>query len=214
MEEKVEKIFKAIKWYGHASFGVETEKIIYIDPWKMPATAPKADIILVTHSHFDHLSSKDINYLKKDGTTIICTKDCTSQLSGKIKVLHPGEEVDIEGIKVKAVHAYNPNKPFHPKKNEWVGYLIQVKGVTIYHSGDTDFIPEMKDFGKIHIALLPVGGKFTMSAEEAARAAGTIPADIFIPMHYGGEVIGTEEDAQRFKELSKGEVRILKETKI
>lgn len=214
MEEKIEKIFKALKWYGHASFAIESEKVIYIDPWKMPDSAPKADLILVTHSHFDHLSTDDINQLKKEDATIVCSSDCVSKLSGEIKVLHPGEEIETKGIRVKAVSAYNPNKSFHPKKNEWQGYIIETERVKVYHAGDTDFVPEMEDLEEINIALLPVGGTYTMNAEEAAQAADTINADISIPMHYGSEVIGTEKDALRFKELCQGEVRILKEIKI
>lgn len=214
MEEKIEKIFKALKWYGHASFAIESEKVIYIDPWKMPESAPKADLILVTHSHFDHLSTDDVNQLKKEDATIICSSDCVSQLSGDVRALKPGEEIETKDIKVKAVSAYNPNKSFHPKKNEWQGYVIETEGIKVYHAGDTDFIPEMEDLEKINIALLPVGGTYTMSAEEAAQAANIIKADISIPMHYGSEVIGTEKDALRFKELCQGEVRILKEIKI
>lgn len=209
----IEKIYKALKWYGHASFAVESEKIIYIDPWKIPAQAPKADIILVTHSHFDHLSRSDIDHLQKATTTIIGSSDCVSQLSGDVRSLEPGQELEIEGVKIKAVAAYNLTKAFHPRKNNWLGYLVTIDGVRIYDAGDTDFIPEMKELGEINIALLPVGGQYTMNAEEAARAANTIKADISIPMHYGAGVIGSQEDALRFKQLCQEEVRILKEEK-
>jgi L-ascorbate metabolism protein UlaG (beta-lactamase superfamily) len=212
-KESIEKIFKALKWYGHASFAIESEKIIYIDPWKIPSNAPQADIILVTHSHFDHLSPSDINNLRREGTIIICSADCASQLSGEVKVLKPGEELELKGIKIKAVAAYNPAKPFHPRKNNWLGYLITIDGVRIYHAGDTDFIPEMKDLGEVNIALFPVGGKYTMNAEEAAKAASIIKADISIPMHYGAGVIGSEKDALKFKQLYQGEVRILNKEK-
>ncbi len=207
--EKVEQIFKALKWYGHASFGLETEKIIYIDPWNIPKTASKADLILVTHSHFDHLSFKDIDRLQKEETKIVCCKACVSLLSGDVQGIEPGQEIEIDGIKVKGFPAYNPSKPFHPKKNEWLGYIITVNEVKLYHAGDTDFIPEMKKLKGINIALLPVGGKYTMNAEEAAQAANILKADISIPMHYGGGVIGSEKDALRFKKLCRGEVRIL-----
>lgn len=210
-KENIEKIFKALKWYGHASFALESDKIIYIDPWKIPASAPKADLILVTHSHFDHFSVSDINQLKKDGTAIICSSDCASQLSGNVKAVSPGQELEIQGIKVKAVPAYNLAKAFHPRSSNWLGYILTLDGVTVYHAGDTDFIPEMENLGTINIALLPVGGKYTMSAEEAARAANIIKADISIPMHYGAGVVGDAKDASRFKELCQVEVRILKE---
>jgi len=212
-KEDVEKIFKSLRWYGHASFAIESDKIIYIDPWKIPKSAPKADLILVTHSHFDHLSSNDINFLKKEGTTIICSTDCVSRVSGDVRSLTPGQEIEVQGIKIKGVPSYNPSKPFHPRNNKWLGYIVIMDGVTVYHAGDTDFIPEMKDFGSINIALLPVGGQYTMNAEEAAKAANTIKADISIPMHYGAGVIGSEKDAQKFKTLCQGEVRILKEAR-
>jgi len=212
-KEEVEKIFKAIKWYGHASFAIEADRIIYLDPWKIPSSAPKADLILVTHSHSDHLSPNDIQNLKKEGTVIICSTDCVSRLSGDIRSLTPGQEMDVQGIKIKGVPSYNLSKPFHPRGNKWLGYIVTVGGVSVYHAGDTDLIPEMDDLGRVHIALLPVGGQYTMDAEEAAKAANIIKADIFIPMHYGAGVVGSVKDAEKFKSLCQGEVRILKETR-
>ncbi len=212
-KEEVEKIFKAIKWYSHASFAIEADRIIYLDPWKIPGSAPKADLILVTHSHSDHLSSNDIQNLKKEGTVIICSTDCVSRLSGDVRSLTPGQEMDVQGIKIKGVPSYNLSKPFHPKGNKWLGYIVTVGGVSVYHAGDTDLIPEMNDLGRVHIALLPVGGQYTMDAEEAAKAANIIKADISIPMHYGAGVVGSVKDAEKFKSLCQEEVRILKETR-
>lgn len=212
-KEEVEKIFKAIKWYGHASFAIEADMVIYIDPWKIPSSAPKADLILVTHSHSDHLSPNDINNLKKEGTVIISSTDCVSRLSGDVRSLTPGQETDVWGIKIKGVPSYNPSKPFHPRGNKWLGYIVTIGGVSVYHAGDTDLIPEMNDLGRVHIALLPVGGQYTMDAEEAAKAADIIKADIFIPMHYGAGVVGSLKDAEKFKSLCQEEVRILKETR-
>ncbi len=212
-KDDVEKVFKALKWYGHASFAIELNKIIYIDPWNIPKAAPKADLILVTHSHFDHLSVDDINHLKKEGTAIICSTDCVSQISGDVRSLNPGQEIEVQGIRIKGIPSYNPSKPFHPRNNSWLGYIVTADGISVYHAGDTDFIPEMEDLGTIHIALFPVGGQYTSNAEEAANAANAIKADISIPMHYGAGVIGSEKDAQKFKELCQGEVRILKETR-
>lgn len=209
--ENLEKTYKALKWYGHASFAIESEKVIYIDPWKIPESAPKADLICVTHSHFDHFSKEDINRLKKEGTIIICTSDCLSPGSGHVKYMTPGQEIEIQGIKIKAVPAYTPNKRFHPRAKNWLGYVITIEGISVYHAGDTDLIPEMSNLGTINIALLPVGGTYTMNAEEAAKAANIIKADMTIPMHYGAGVIGSARDAERLKELVKGEVRILKE---
>jgi L-ascorbate metabolism protein UlaG (beta-lactamase superfamily) len=209
--ERIDNILGKLKWYGHASFSIESDRILYIDPWNIPASAPKADIILVTHSHFDHLSPDDINRLKKEDTIIVCSSDCVSQLSGDVRGLLPDQEVEIQGINIKAVPAYNPAKPFHPQKNEWLGFVFTMEGVSIYHAGDTDIIPEMEDLGAVNIALLPVGGKYTTNAEQAAATANLIKPDVSIPMHWGADVIGTEEDASRFKELCQGEVMILKE---
>jgi len=209
-KENIETVFNALKWYGHSSFSIELDKIVYIDPLNIPESAPKADLILVTHPHFDHLSTKDINHLKKGDTVIICSSGCSSKLSGQVKEILPGEEIEVMGIKVKGVPAYNQKKSFHPKINNWLGYIITINEVNLYHAGDTDFIPEMRNLEEINIALLPVGGTYTMNAEEAAQAANTIRADISIPMHYAGGIIGTENDARKFKELCKGEARIMK----
>lgn len=200
----------ALRWYGHASFAIAADKTIYFDPWNIPESASKADLILVTHSHFDHLSPIDIGKLRGEETAIICSSDCVSQLAKTAQALSPFQELEVKDIKITAVPAYNLTKSFHPKGNAWLGYIITIDGVRVYHAGDTDCIPEMKDFGTINIALLPVGGKYTMNAEEAARASSMIRADISIPMHYGAGVIGTEADAARFKELCHGDVRILK----
>ncbi|MFQ6082257.1 MAG: MBL fold metallo-hydrolase [Candidatus Aminicenantia bacterium] len=212
---KIDKLFSALTWYGHAAFKIKTDKVIYIDPWRLPKSAGKADLILITHSHFDHLSVEDIRQIKKEDTIIITTPDGTSKLMGDVREISPGQELEVSGIKIKAVPAYNVDKEFHPKRNEWVGYIIILEEGGIYHTGDTDFIPEMKELGPIDIALLPVGGKYTMNPEQAAQAANVIKPEIAIPMHYGAGVVGTEQDAQKFKQLlsSKVEVRILTPSK-
>lgn len=211
MSKEIEKFIENITWYGHASFKIKNKKVIYIDPWQLPKDVEKADIILVTHSHFDHLSVEDIRLIKKDETVIIVPPDGASKLMGDVREIEPGEEVEVSGIKIKAVPAYNIGKEFHPKRNNWVGYIIDFEGVKIYHAGDTDHIPEMKEFGPIDIALLPVGGRYTMNAEEASRAAESINPKVAIPMHYGAGVVGTKADAEKFKHLlsSKIDVKIL-----
>ncbi|MCD6232211.1 MBL fold metallo-hydrolase [Candidatus Aerophobetes bacterium] len=196
-----------IKWLGHASFKVTGEKIIYIDPWNLKKKE-KADIILITHPHYDHLSSKDISKIQVDETIIIIPEKDKGELKGRVKRIKPGDSLSIDRVTIKAVPAYNINKTYHPKEKGWVGYIIETGGFSIYHAGDTDFIPEMKKI-KVDIALLPVGGTYTMDAEEAAKACRILNPKIAIPMHYG-DVVGSEEDAKKFKEMSPVKVEILK----
>ena len=202
-----------LDWLGHSSFKITNKRVIYIDPYNIQADE-KADIILITHSHYDHCSIEDIKELVKDRTIIIIPPDCQSKLSGiqgiNVHLAKPGKKIEAFGIIVEAVPAYNINKNFHEKSNEWVGYIINTDGKKIYHAGDTDFIPEMKEIKDIDVALLPVGGKYTMDAAEAAKAANAIKPKIAVPMHYGS-IVGSEEDAKRFKTLCNCEVEIMEQ---
>jgi len=177
-----------VKWLGHASFQIKAEgKNIYIDPYE-GEYAEKADLVLVTHSHFDHCDASKIEKVMKENTVIICPPECVSRLSGNVKAIKPGEKIEVNGVIVEAVHAYNykrfrsPGNPFHPK-GFGNGYIITVGGKRIYHAGDTDFIPEMKDLKNISLALLPSGGTYTMDNSEAAEAALAIKPEAVIPMH-------------------------------
>jgi L-ascorbate metabolism protein UlaG (beta-lactamase superfamily) len=178
-----------IKWLAHASFQIKANgKIIYVDLEKYGEAIEKADLILVTHSHTDHCDSDKIKNVRKKGTVIIAPEDCVSMIGGSVKTLKPGEETSVGDIRVKAVEAYNykrfrsPGKPYHPK-GFGVGYLIMVEGKAIYHAGDTDFIPEMRQVDHLDVALLPSGGTYTMDNAEAAEAAIAINPKIVIPMH-------------------------------
>lgn len=178
----------SVKWLGHASFQIEAgEKIIYIDPYE-GEYEKKADIILVTHSHHDHCDLSKINEVRRDDTVIIAPRECASKIGGNVETLKPEKETAIEGVTIKAVEAYNykrfrsPGNPFHPK-GCGVGYLLKAEGQTIYHAGDTDFIPEMRQLGHVDVALLPSGGTYTMDNVEAAEAAITINPKIAVPMH-------------------------------
>jgi L-ascorbate metabolism protein UlaG (beta-lactamase superfamily) len=205
-----------LHWLGHSSFRFDGSKIIYFDPWKLLAGAKKADIICVSHGHFDHFSKDDIAIISSKETVIVTTAAVARQLKGaklsckEVKALSPGETFDAGSVSIKAVASYNTNKDFHPKKSNNVGFIVTVDGISIYHAGDTDDIPEMEGC-RCDIALLPVSGTYVMTADEAAHAALAIRPKSAIPMHYG-EVAGSPADAKRFQELLKGkvEVKILK----
>jgi len=204
-----------VKWLAHASFQISGNgKVVYVDLEEYGKPADKADLVLVTHSHTDHCDSAKIRQVRKDGTIVIGPADCVSKIAGTVKTLKPGEETTVDGIKVRAVEAYNykrfrsPGNPYHPK-GFGVGYLITVEGKTVYHAGDTDFIPEMREFGNIDVALLPSGGTYTMDNEEAALAAIAINPKAVIPMHRWDT--NPEELKKRVEANSKIKVLLLKE---
>ena len=203
-----------IRWLGHDSFRLDGSMTVYFDPWKLPAGQPRAGLILVTHEHFDHLSAADIDALAGPGTVIVGPSSVTSQLAGRETVtVAPGDSVDVKGVAIEAVPAYNltkfraPGEPYHPREAGHVGYIVTLDGVRYYHAGDTDLVPEMKD---VHcdVALLPVGGTFTMTWEEAAAACDVIDTTAAVPMHYG-EVVGDAGDAERFRDRCSVPVTIL-----
>ena len=202
-----------IFWLGHDSFRLKGEKVVYVDPWKLAAGAEKADVILVTHDHYDHFSKDDIAKISKADTVVVAPQSVAQKFDGKITVVKPGDKLTVGGVSVEVVPAYNPNKKFHPKVAGHVGYIITLNGKRIYHSGDTDLIPEMAQI-KCDIALLPVSGTYVMTAVEAAEAANTLKPALAIPMHYGdADVVGTRSDAEEFKRLAKVPVEILEKTK-
>jgi L-ascorbate metabolism protein UlaG (beta-lactamase superfamily) len=178
----------SIKWLGHASFQITAEeKTIYVDPYE-GEYSEKADMILVTHSHPDHCDLSKIKKARQPSTVVIAPEDCAAKIGGNVKTLKPGREMTIDRISVRAVEAYNnkrfrsPGNPFHPK-GLGVGYLITVGGKIIYHAGDTDFIPEMKQLRRVDVALLPSGGTYTMDNSECAEAVLSIKPIAVIPMH-------------------------------
>jgi len=193
-----------IEALGHATFRINSDKIIYTDPFQLD-NQEEADIILITHSHFDHCSPEDIKKIIKKGTKVFITPDCQSKVSNfeeiEIIIVEPNKSYEAEDIKIETIPAYNLKQErlnFHPKENEWVGYVITINGKRIYLAGDTDFIPEMKTLQGIDIALMPIGGTYTMDVEEAVEAVNSMKPKNVVPMHYN-KIDGTEADPEEFK---------------
>lgn len=204
-----------LHWLGHDAFRIDAGgRTIYIDPLMLKADAPKADLILITHDHFDHLSPDDIAKISKPETIIVTVAQEREKIKGNdVRIIKPGDKWTIKGIGITAIAAYNINKfknpgvPFHPKASGYVGYIVTVNGLAIYHAGDTDFIPEMNGLAP-DIALLPVSGIYVMTADEAAQAATAMKPKVAIPMHVGGPV-GVMKSAEDFKAKAKVPVIIL-----
>jgi L-ascorbate metabolism protein UlaG (beta-lactamase superfamily) len=198
----VAEVLDRFTWLKNSSFLFDGDIRVYLDPWGVPDGAPQADVIFITHSHDDHFSAEDIEKVRGDHTRIATTADVAQELSGSIEIVSPGDSLELAGIPVKVVPAYNTaldRQNFHPKRKGWVGYVFTLEGTRIYHSGDTDAIPEMEAID-CDIAFLPIGGTFTMTAEEAVEAVRKLGSKIIVPMHYGF-VAGTPKDMERFKEL-------------
>ncbi len=201
----IDRIFRL----NHDCFRLEGEKVVYTDPFHLGEGLPRADIVLISHDHFDHCSAEDIAKVAKADTAMVAIASCRTQLEklgGELVIVEPGDEVEVKGVAVKAVPAYNTNKNFHPKAAGHVGYVFTLGGKRIYFAGDTDHIPEMKDI-EADIALLPVSGTYVMTAEEAVAAAGDIDPEVAIPMHYD-DIVGTSADAERFAEKYSGKTVI------
>jgi L-ascorbate metabolism protein UlaG (beta-lactamase superfamily) len=200
--------FRGVKfhWTGHDGYRLVAEKTIYIDPYQLQQGRNDADIVLISHNHFDHLSMDDLKKVVKKDTAIVAARECAEQLKPlglEVTPVSPGDRVSVKGIEVEAVAAYNIDKTFHPKGDGKVGFVVTLNGLRVYHAGDTDDIPEMAQV-KPDVALVPVSGTYVMTADEAARAVNEKikPKMLAIPMHYAA-IVGSEKDAARFKELVK-----------
>lgn len=197
-----------IKWLGHASFRISCEnKVIYIDPWKLKDSPQDATVVLVSHSHYDHYSAKDIEKVSGPDTKLLAPADVIDE-HGKGQAITPGRTIEPNGIKITGAPAYNPAKQFHPKSNGWLGFIIEVGTRRIYYAGDTDLTAEMKALKNIDVALLPVGGTYTMGPEDAAEAVKNIKPKQAIPYHWG-DIVGSRKEADRFAKLAQCEVTVL-----
>lgn len=188
-----------LKWISHACFKIKTRdgKVIYLDPYQIPNNEEKADIIVSSHSHHDHLDDSSIKNILKEETLVLGPKSISKKLDKyNSKAMKIGEILELDDISIQLVPAYTIDKSTHPKNNEWAGIIISTEGKSIYHAGDTERIPEMKYLHKdITIALLPCGGTYTMDFEEASEAALDIKPEILVPMH------NWDNDLNDFKDL-------------
>ena len=199
-----------VHWLGHDSFVLQGSKTVILDPFQAKGDF-KADVLLISHEHYDHLSDEDIERFSSASTTIVAPKICEGPLSkhpNEKKLMNPGTKTEVKGVSIEAIPAYNlnkfrePGKVFHPKADGKLGYVVTLDGVRFYHAGDTDAIPEMKALN-VDVAFLPVSGTYVMTAEEAAEAARGMKAKVVVPMHFG-KIVGDRGDAERLKKLLEG----------
>ncbi|HXF71959.1 MAG TPA: MBL fold metallo-hydrolase [Actinomycetota bacterium] len=191
-------------WFKQAAFRWEGDGLtVYIDPWGIRDDDPPADVVFITHAHFDHFSQEDLERVRKEGTRFLAPHDVARELSGEVTPVAPGDSLEVRGIRVQVVPAYNvveERLEFHPKANRWVGYVLELEGSTYYHAGDTDHAPELSDV-RADVAFLPIGGTYTMDPTEAGGLARAISPQLAVPMHYGF-VVGSPADADRFREAA------------
>jgi L-ascorbate metabolism protein UlaG (beta-lactamase superfamily) len=207
-----------ITWLGHDGFKLKKGKVVYVDPFKLGAKPEPADLVFVTHEHFDHLSVDDLKKVVTPATTVVTIAACEAAVKPlkpkAVRLVAPGDRLTVDGVTVEVLPAYNVNKfrtpgnPFHPKADGKVGFILGIGSVRIYHAGDTDEIPEMAGAKGVDVALLPVSGTYVMTAEEAAKACNAIQPKLAIPMHYAA-IVGSAADAEAFRKAVKCRVEIL-----
>ena len=189
----------------HSCIKFNKEKVIYTDPFKIDKIYNDADIIFITHNHYDHYSEEDIDKVKKDDTIMVVPEDLLANVLNKgfkqenIITVVPNQKYMIDGIKFETIPAYNINKQFHPKENGWVGYIIELQENRYYIAGDTDITEENRKV-KCDVAFVPVGGTYTMDYKESATLINEIMPKIAIPIHYGS-IVGKKQDAVDFINL-------------
>ena len=196
----------------HSSIRFSKGEIIYFDPFKIEKNYNDADVIFITHDHYDHYSEEDIDKVLKEETIIVAPEDLQTKLLKKgfekenIILVKPNQIYTAKGIKFQTIPAYNTNKQFHPKENSWVGYIIELEGVTYYIAGDTDITEENKKVD-CDVAFVPVGGTFTMDYKEAAKLINEIKPKVAVPTHYGS-IVGSKKDGAKFAKLVSDEIEV------
>jgi len=199
-----------IEWLGHDSFRLRGEKIIYIDPWKIETTPRDADVVLITHDHFDHFVVEDIDRVRNANTIVVGPEQLRGKLDGNVLIVQRGDTIAAHGTPIQVTPAYNlhPDRQnFHPNQYGGVGYIVTLNGKRIYHTGDTDPIPEMKEL-RCDILLVPVSGTYVCTAAEAVEVAQMVKPALAIPMHWD-TIVGSWEDANTFKQKAGVPVEIL-----
>lgn len=193
-------MLEGVTWFKNSSFRLlEDGLTVYLDPWGIDDPTP-ADVIFITHTHFDHFVPEDIEKIQAERTKVVGPQDVAKELSGDVTVVAPGDAVEVGGVKVQCVPAYNvveERLEFHPDKNRWVGYIVELGGRVYYHAGDTDHLPELETI-RSDVAFLPAGGTFTMDAHQAAGLAKAMSPGLAVPMHYGF-VSGSSKDGETFR---------------
>jgi len=199
-----------VHWLGHDSIVLAGSKTVVIDPFKAQGNY-KADLLLISHEHFDHLSEDDIRRFSSPSTTMVAAKVCEDGLKSfpnEKKFVTPGMKLELKGVTIETLPAYNtnkfrePGKVFHPKQDGRVGFVVTLDKVRFYHAGDTDATPEMQGVD-VDVAFLPVSGTYVMTAAEAAEAAKRMKAKVVVPFHWGA-IVGSKADAESFKKLLAG----------
>jgi len=199
-------VLERFTWFKQSGYLWKDEGIaVYIDPWGVPNTAPPADLLFITHAHFDHFSPDDIEKIQQDSTRVFAPADVAAEIAGGVTPVAPGDAVEALGVKAQAVPAYNVAEfrlDFHPQANRWVGYILTMGGADFYHAGDTDPIRDLESV-RADVAFVPIGGTYTMDVDEAAGLVKAINPRVAVPMHYGHvEGVGVKGDAQRFVEAA------------
>jgi L-ascorbate metabolism protein UlaG (beta-lactamase superfamily) len=210
MGEPRPALLEHLHWLGHDSFRLDEPKVVYLDPWQLPADSPPADIILVSHEHYDHCSPEDVERVRTSKTAVIADSSASEKLKPPVHTMRAGETLAAHGITIQAVPAYNVGKRFHPKEAGHLGFVLTIGEERLYFAGDTDAIPEMKSI-VCDVALLPVSGTYVMTADEAVECLRSLRAKVAVPMHVGRGVAGSLDDAEQFRRKSPIPVIVLQQ---